>query len=66
MTQDQVTEILVKRRFRVDHSSYDEYEGGDTFYLSRKPAHYMTQCVEIDPEGFCNGLPLSQYLNELS
>jgi len=67
MTQDQVIDKLVQKHFRINFSSYDEFEDGHTFYLSRKnpKIRAMTQLVEVDPDGFCNGISLNEYLKAI-
>ena len=65
MTQEQILQILFKKGFTWNHSSYDDYEGGDTHYLSKKPKRYLTQMVEVSPDGLCNGLSLDEYLKTI-
>ena len=67
MTQNQILNALAKKRFVVNHTSYDEYEGGTTCYLSRRnpKLRAMTQLVEVAPNGLCNGESLGNFLKHL-
>ena len=67
MTQDQIIIELQKRRFTWKHKSYDAFEDGETHYMSRRnpKIRAITQLVEVDPNGLCNGVSLDEFLKTI-